>query len=64
MYKRQVVGREFLQTVTLGAHLELISRELHGEFVNAVAEELGEPIELDYVRLNIDARRPAHGLAS
>ena len=57
--KHVVVGREFLQTVTLGPHLELISSELHEEFVAAVSEELGEPLELDYVRLNIDAQRPA-----
>ena len=52
------VGREFLRTVTLGPHLELLPEGLRDQFVAAVASELGEPLELDYVRLNIDARRP------
>jgi trans-aconitate 2-methyltransferase len=50
---------EFLRTVTLGPHLARLPEELQGPFVEAVLEEMGEPLELDYVRLNIDARRPA-----
>jgi len=57
--KRVAVGREFLRTVNLGPHLEGLPESLHGDFVDAVAAELGDPLELDYVRLNIDARRPA-----
>ncbi len=53
------VDREFLRTVTLGPHLKRLAPERRDAFVEAVADELGQPIELDYVRLNIDARRPA-----
>jgi trans-aconitate 2-methyltransferase len=57
--KNVVASREFLRTVSLGANLKLLPAARHEEFIDAVIEELGEPIELDYVRLNIDARRPA-----
>jgi len=49
--------REFVATVTLGAHLEALPAELHDEFVDAVMERLPEPFELRYVRLNISARK-------
>jgi trans-aconitate 2-methyltransferase len=49
---------EFLRVVCLGPHLERLPPELHDEFRAAVLEELGDPVVLDYVRLNIDARRP------
>jgi trans-aconitate 2-methyltransferase len=49
---------EFLRTVTLGPHLARLPEELKQPFVRAVVDEMGEPLELDYVRLNIDARRP------
>lgn len=48
----------YLATVCLGYHLEQLPDELREPYVNAVAERLGDPPELDYVRLNIDARRP------
>ena len=50
--------RAFLRTVILGPHLERIPEELHASFVDAVLEQLGDPPVLDYVRLNIAARRP------
>lgn len=50
---------DYLRTVTLGPHLARIPQELRDPFVSAVAEVLGEPLELDYVRLNIQARKPA-----
>jgi len=50
---------EYLRTVCLGHHLMELPEELHSDFVTAVAERCGEPLELDYVRLNIDARRSA-----
>lgn len=56
--KVAAVDREFLRTVTLGPHLDRLAPEHHEAFVDAVADELGQPLELDYVRLNIDARRP------
>ena len=50
--------REYLASVTLGYHLERLPDDLGDAFVDAVAAELPEPLTLDYVRLNIDARRP------
>jgi trans-aconitate 2-methyltransferase len=48
---------EFMRTVTLGGHLGQLPEELHRPFVEAVMQEMGEPLEIDYVRLNMDARR-------
>jgi trans-aconitate 2-methyltransferase len=48
----------FLRTVTLGPHLSRLPEELRDPFAQAVADAMGEPLELDYVRLNIEARRP------
>jgi trans-aconitate 2-methyltransferase len=50
---------EYLRTVCLGYHIEALPEGLRDDFVAAVAERSGEPLELDYVRLNIEARRPA-----
>lgn len=49
---------DFLRTVTLGPHLERLPEQLQEPFVADVAAEMGEPVVLDYVRLNIEARRP------
>jgi trans-aconitate 2-methyltransferase len=46
----------YLRTVVLGAHLERLPPGERDAFVHAVAEGVGEPV-IDYVRLNIDARR-------
>ena len=46
----------YLRTVVLGAHLERLPPSEHDAFVRAVAEGVGEPA-IDYVRLNITARR-------
>lgn len=51
--------REFIRAVTLGPHLALLPPALRESFVDAVTGELGDPLVLDYVRLNIEARRPA-----
>jgi trans-aconitate 2-methyltransferase len=48
---------DYLRTVCLGPHLEQLPEELRHDYVRAVLESSGE--ELDYVRLNIVARRPA-----
>jgi trans-aconitate 2-methyltransferase len=48
----------FLRTVVLGAHLERLPAHERDAFVHAVAEALDEPM-IDYVRLNITARRAA-----
>jgi trans-aconitate 2-methyltransferase len=46
----------YLRTVVLGAHLERLPAAQHQAFVRAVVDLLDEPV-IDYVRLNIDARR-------
>jgi trans-aconitate 2-methyltransferase len=46
----------YLRTVVLGAHVERLPLGERDAFVHAVAEGVGEPV-IDYVRLNIDARR-------
>jgi trans-aconitate 2-methyltransferase len=50
---------EYLRTVNLGAHLHRLDEPDHDEFVRRVVERLPEPVTIDYVRLNIDAVRPA-----
>jgi trans-aconitate 2-methyltransferase len=47
----------FLATVILGAHLERLGPDERAGFVHAVAQALPQP-EIDYVRLNLVARRP------
>lgn len=49
----------FLATVNLGAHLEQLPEAMRDPFVASVAERLDDPVVIDYVRLNIDARRGA-----
>jgi trans-aconitate 2-methyltransferase len=51
--------REFLRVVCLGHHLERLPEPLRDPFVDDVFERAGDPLLLDYSRLNIDARRPA-----
>jgi trans-aconitate 2-methyltransferase len=46
----------YLRTVVLGAHLERLPPGERDAFVHAVAEGVGESV-IDYVRLNIVARR-------
>jgi trans-aconitate 2-methyltransferase len=46
----------YLRTVVLGSHLERIPAAEHAAFVHEVASRLPEPV-IDYVRLNIVARR-------
>ena len=50
--------REYLGTVVLGSHLERIPEDRRAAFVEAVRAELPEPA-IDYVRLNLIARKPA-----
>jgi trans-aconitate 2-methyltransferase len=46
----------FAATVCLGAHLDRLPAALRDGYVAAVLEAAGQPLVLDYVRLNIDAR--------
>jgi trans-aconitate 2-methyltransferase len=47
--------REFLSTIVLGPHVQRLPEELREPFMDAALAELGEPVVVDYVRLNIDA---------
>jgi trans-aconitate 2-methyltransferase len=52
----------FTMTATLGAHLAKLPEERRLEFAEAVITRSRKPFTLDYVRLNIEARRaPGHG---
>ncbi|MBV9368118.1 MAG: methyltransferase domain-containing protein [Solirubrobacterales bacterium] len=51
-------ARSFIQTVCLVRHLDPLPDELKGPFVDRVLERAGDPLVLDYVRLNMMARRP------
>jgi trans-aconitate 2-methyltransferase len=46
----------YLRTVVLGSHLARLPPDAHDAFVQEVIERLGQP-RIDYVRLNIVARR-------
>ena len=50
---------EYLRTVNLGAHLHRLDEPDHSTFVQQVLERLPDPVTIDYVRLNIDAVKPA-----
>jgi trans-aconitate 2-methyltransferase len=47
--------REFLATIVLGPHVQRLPAELREPFMDEVLAELGEPVVVDYVRLNISA---------
>jgi trans-aconitate 2-methyltransferase len=49
--------REYLRTVVLHPFLVRIPEDERDAFLEAVIDRLGEPLELDYVRLNLSARR-------
>jgi len=50
--------RAYLETVCLGAHLQKLPKEMRTPYMEAVLEVIPRPLTLDYVRLNISARRP------
>jgi trans-aconitate 2-methyltransferase len=49
--------RTFIQTVCLVRHLDPLPAELRDPFVDRVLERSGDPFVLEYVRLNMTARR-------
>lgn len=49
--------REFLSTIVLGPHVQHMPAELRESFMDEVLETLGEPVVIDYVRLNMDATK-------
>jgi trans-aconitate 2-methyltransferase len=48
---------EFARTVCLREYLEVLPDDLREPFAVEVVRRVGDPVVLDYVRLNIDARR-------
>jgi trans-aconitate 2-methyltransferase len=51
-------NRAFARSVGLSKHLARLPDELHEEFIDAVLGSMARPLVLEYVRLNISARRP------
>jgi trans-aconitate 2-methyltransferase len=49
--------RSFIQTVCLVRHLDPLPPDLRPSFVDRVLERAGDPLVLEYVRLNMTARR-------
>ena len=47
--------RAFLSTIVLGPHVQQLPEPLREPFMDDVLALLGEPVVVDYVRLNIDA---------
>ncbi len=50
--------RAFLATIVLGPHIQQLPEDLREPYMDDVLGALGEPVVVDYVRLNIDARAP------
>jgi len=52
--------REYLGTIAIGAHLQRLGNDMsdRAAFLDEMLARLGAPVTVDYVRLNIDARRP------
>jgi trans-aconitate 2-methyltransferase len=55
--KRVLPDRTFVKTVCLLPHLSPLPDELEDPFLDRVIERCGEPVVLEYVRLNMTARR-------
>lgn len=51
-------ARAFVETVCLVRHLDPLPMELRGPFVERVLARAGEPLILEYVRLNMTAGKP------
>src|SRR5579859_7176064 len=49
--------RPFISTVCLVRHLDPLPADLHDQFVGRVLERAGDPLVLEYVRLNMAGRR-------
>ncbi len=47
--------REFLSTIVLGPHYHRLPAGLRDRFIDEILDTVGEPVVVDYVRLNIDA---------
>ncbi|MFN2613051.1 MAG: methyltransferase domain-containing protein [Solirubrobacterales bacterium] len=51
--------REYMRSANLGPLLTRLPTALQDPFVDAVSAEMEKPLTLDYVRLNMTARKPA-----
>jgi trans-aconitate 2-methyltransferase len=51
-------ARPFVSTVCLVRHLDPLPDDLREQFIDRVLERAGNPVVLEYVRLNMVARRP------
>jgi trans-aconitate 2-methyltransferase len=49
--------RDYVRSVGLSKQLAVLPAELHDEFIDAVLGSMLRPLRLEYVRLNISARR-------
>jgi trans-aconitate 2-methyltransferase len=47
--------REYLRTIVLGVAVQRLPEDLREPYMDDVMRELGTPVVIDYVRLNIDA---------
>ena len=52
--------RSFVSTVCLVRHLDPLPPDLRDPFIDRVLERAGDPLVLEYVRLNMSACRPRH----
>lgn len=50
--------RDYVRSVGLSRHLAQLPGQLHDQFIDAVLGSMLRPLRLEYVRLNISARRP------
>jgi trans-aconitate 2-methyltransferase len=50
---------EFLRTVCLGPHVDRLPKQLRDPYVEDVLQAEPQPLQLDYIRLNIEARAAA-----
>src|SRR5262245_6136403 len=50
--------RAFLATVVLPWHFKRLPEDLHGPFLDAILGTVPRPLTVEYVRLNMSARRP------
>jgi trans-aconitate 2-methyltransferase len=50
--------RDYVRSVSLAKQLDRLPPELQGEYVDTVLGSMARPLVLEYVRLNISARKP------
>ena len=49
---------EYLATIVCGAHVERLDEAERPGFIAEIVDHLGSPVTIDYIRLNLEARRP------